>query len=165
MHFLLINSMTEHFWTQISIKNAQYTIYRFFKKQIIHSGVILSGIYSIIFTRIDSLFRTGVCISVFWHYGYTYTDGCHTDAMRRRARRMRRKIPHLPSWPSHFSRTRYNEYILVIYFLKLNQCSFLLPVQNLPVSTSNEAGLFYDIPIRNGIYQVPSSLILVTRYE
>ena len=30
MHFLLINSITEEVWTQISVKNDQDTIYRYF---------------------------------------------------------------------------------------------------------------------------------------
>ena len=52
-----------------------FTYKQFFFKQKMHSSVILTGIYSRIFTRIDSLFRAGaytLCFRAFWLYLYEW---------------------------------------------------------------------------------------------
>ena len=54
----------------------------------VHSGVILSGIYSRIFTRIDSLFRAGACTLWFLTFWLAYTDGCCANTMLRPLRGM-----------------------------------------------------------------------------
>ena len=64
----------------------------FFKTKKKNSGVILSGIYSRMFTRIDSKFRAGACkylmfILIFW---LTYTNVCRANAMLKQLRGMRR---------------------------------------------------------------------------
>ena len=62
----------------------------YFLNKKIHSEVILSGIYFIIFTRITSLFRAGQCTLKFL---LTYTDGCRAYAMLKPLCEMRRLAP------------------------------------------------------------------------
>ena len=71
------------FFTQISIKNDQWVIYRcFLKKKNALWGTKMSEIDFRIYTRIDSLFSAGSCM-FFDIVVYLYRCGCRTDAMFR----------------------------------------------------------------------------------
>ena len=77
------------------MKNTQYIIYNFFENQKIRSGIILSGIYSGIFTKIDSLFRAGTCTLCFLTFWFTYTNGCCANAMIKLLREIRHLKNHV----------------------------------------------------------------------
>ena len=65
--------------------NQNCPVHRFpiFLKEKVHSRVIVSGIYSRIFTRIDSRFRTGAWPYVVKTFWLIYTEGCRANAMLR----------------------------------------------------------------------------------